>query len=70
MYSDSNLIIQSLKQGWKRKKNLDLWEKLDTVRYQFEKISWNWIRGHAGHRENTQADKVAQAEATKQKKKK
>lgn len=67
VYSDSNLIIQSLKQGWKRKKNLDLWEKLDTVRHQFEKISWNWIRGHAGHPENTKADKVAQAEANKQK---
>lgn len=65
--SDSNLIIQSLKQGWKRKKNLDLWEKLDHVIDKFEKIDWIWVRGHAGHKENEMADKVAVTEAIKQK---
>lgn len=65
IFSDSNLIIQSIKQGWKRKKNLDLWEKLDAVIARFDEISWNWIRGHNGHPENTQADKVAFGEAKK-----
>lgn len=69
VYSDSSLVIQTMKVGWKRKKNLDLWEKLDHIVGEFEKVSWQWVRGHAGHPENTEADKVAVSEATKQKRK-
>ncbi|MBP9717694.1 ribonuclease HI [Candidatus Gracilibacteria bacterium] len=65
VYSDSSLVIQSLLQGWKRKKNLDLWEKMDSVIELFEKITWKWVKGHAGHKENTEADKVAVGEAKK-----
>lgn len=68
IYSDSSLIIQSMKEGWKRKKNVDLWGKLDKLIVQFKKIDWNWIRGHAGHPQNTKADKIAVEEAEKQKK--
>lgn len=68
VFSDSNLIIQTLRMGWKRKKNLDLWQKLDAVAERFVKIDWRWIRGHAGHPQNTRADKIAVAEAKKQKK--
>lgn len=67
VFSDSNLIIQSLNKGWKRKKNLDLWEKMDAVQKYFQTIHWRWIKGHAGHKENTEADKVAVQEATKRK---
>lgn len=65
VYSDSNLVVQTLIQGWKRKKNLDLWEKLDVVRAEFKKIHWEWIRGHNGHPQNTKADEVAVKEAKK-----
>lgn len=67
VYSDSNLIIATLKHGWKRKKNVDLWAKLDALICKFEKISWHWIRGHSGHKENTKADRVAVLEAKKRK---
>lgn len=65
VYSDSNLIIETIKKGWKRKKNLDLWAKLDSQITKFEEITWHWIRGHAGHPENTKADRIAVKEARK-----
>lgn len=63
IFSDSQLVISTLNHGWKRKKNLDLWKKLDALVEKFDEISWHWVRGHAGHPENTQADKIAFLEA-------
>jgi ribonuclease HI len=39
-------------------KNQDLWERLDkeTERHH---ITWHWIKGHSGHRENELADQLA-----------
>lgn len=67
IYSDSSLIIDTLNKGWKRKKNTDLWEKLDRMTEKFDHIDWKWIRGHNGHPENTEADKIAVQESTKRK---
>src|SRR5579883_2555405 len=36
LYSDSNLVIQTLLQGWKRKANLDLWEELDELNEELD----------------------------------
>lgn len=68
VFSDSSLIIDTINKGWKRKKNLDLWGKIDRIITEFDKISWHWIRGHAGHPENTEADRIAVLQAKKQKK--
>lgn len=68
IFSDSNLIIATLNHGWKRKKNTDLWEKLDHIITKFERIDWHWIKGHAGHPENTKADRIAVGEAKIRKK--
>lgn len=65
VFSDSQLVISTLNHGWKRKKNLDLWKKLDALVEKFDEISWHWVRGHSGHPENTQADKIAWREAKK-----
>lgn len=67
VYSDSNLIIGTINHRWKRKKNVDLWLKLDQIVKKFEQISWHWIRGHSGHKENTKADRIAVMEAKKRK---
>lgn len=40
-------------------KNRDLWEMLDTLVQQHPKITWHWVKGHAGHAENTIADQLA-----------
>lgn len=70
IYSDSNLLIQSIKQGWKKKKNTDLWGKLEKLIAEFDDIQWHWVKGHVGHPENTEADKIAVKEALKQKSRK
>lgn len=54
--------------GWKKNnwrnaskkpvKNKELWQRLDeaTKRHQ---ITWEWIKGHAGHPENERSDELA-----------
>ena len=39
-------------------KNKDLWEQLDTLN-SLNNVSWKWVKGHAGHRENEIADMLA-----------
>ena len=51
------------KRGWKtagRKpvKNQDLWQLLDELTGRHD-ISWHWVKGHSGHRENELADQLA-----------
>ena len=56
--------------GWKRNgwrtadkkpvKNVDLWQRLDEVRAR-HRVTWEWIKGHAGHPENERADELARA---------
>lgn len=53
------------KKGWKTAnkkpvKNEELWKRLDaaTVRHN---VSWEWVKGHAGHPENERADELARA---------
>ena len=53
------------KNGWKtadRKpvKNVDLWQRLDAAQAR-HKVTWTWIKGHAGHPENERADELARA---------
>ncbi len=49
--------------GWKtaaRKpvKNDDLWRSLDELTQQ-HRVTWKWVKGHSGHRENEMADQLA-----------
>lgn len=49
--------------GWKNSakksvKNSDLWELLDKESEKHN-ITWHWIKGHSGHRENEWADQLA-----------
>jgi ribonuclease HI len=41
-------------------KNVDLWQRLDTAQAQ-HRVTWRWIKGHAGHEENERADELARA---------
>lgn len=69
IFSDSNLFIQSITQGWKRKKNLDLWKEFDEL-YQDLEVDWHWVKGHAIDEHNTRVDRIAVQEARKAKMKK
>jgi len=54
--------------GWKRNgwktaakkpvKNDDLWKRLDAIASKHD-VSWEWVKGHAGHPENERADQLA-----------
>jgi ribonuclease HI len=47
--------------GWTKKgglKNAELWQRLDAAQAR-HKVSWEWIKGHAGHAENERADELA-----------
>ncbi len=56
--------------GWKRNgwktaakkpvKNDDLWRRLDEARKTHD-VTWEWVKGHAGHPENERADVLARA---------
>lgn len=58
IYSDSNLIIQTLKLGWKRKANTDLWAEMDKLRAWLN-INWNWVKGHHTNKHNNFVDQLA-----------
>ena len=49
--------------GWRtankqQVKNQDLWQQLDELS-QYHDITWHWVKGHSGHRENDLADVLA-----------
>ena len=49
--------------GWRtankqQVKNQDLWQQLDELS-QHHDITWHWVKGHSGHRENDLADELA-----------
>jgi ribonuclease HI len=69
--TDSQYVMHGLtewihkwkKNGWKTVnkkpvKNMDLWQRLDELMSQHE-IEWQWVRGHIGHPENEEADRLA-----------
>jgi ribonuclease HI len=58
LYSDSQYLIKTLTQGWKRMKNVDLWARLDQAAKP-HRVSWQWIRGHNGNHGNVRADALA-----------
>ena len=45
-------------------KNVDLWQRLDAAAARHV-VSWEWVRGHAGHPENERADALARAASPK-----
>ena len=71
LYTDSAYVkngITSWIHGWKRNgwktadkkpvKNVELWQRLDAALVS-HKVSWHWVKGHAGHPENERADELA-----------
>ena len=72
-HTDSQYLRQGITKwiaGWKRNgwrtsakqpvKNEDLWQMLDALVTR-HKISWHWVKGHAGHDGNERCDQLATA---------
>ncbi len=72
LYSDSKYIIDAINKGWAKKwrannwiksdkkkaLNIDLWEQLLDLLDKHE-VTFNWVKGHAGHTENERCDTLA-----------
>jgi ribonuclease HI len=71
VYTDSQYVQKGISEwihGWKKRgwktadnkpvKNVDLWQALD-AEVARHKVSWHWVKGHAGHAENERADALA-----------
>ncbi len=56
--TDSQYVVKTMTLGWKRKVNVDLWEKLDHEVAQRE-VRFEWVEGHAGDPLNEEADRNA-----------
>ena len=78
LYSDSAYVCNAFKKGWlaswvknnwiksdrKPVKNVDLWKKIQE-KMTPHKVTFHWVKGHAGHPENERCDQLAQTEAKK-----
>lgn len=67
VFSDSKYVVDSVekkwvfqwvKKGFKGKKNADLWKRFLLI-YQKHNVSFQWVKGHAGHPENEKCDQLA-----------
>lgn len=65
IFSDSNLIIQTMNQGWKKKANTDLWQEIEKLSAWLN-IRWVWVKAHSTNIKNNLADKLAREAAEKQ----
>jgi len=60
--SDSQYVVKTMNLKWKRRQNVELWEKLDAEVAQ-RQVKFEWVEGHAGDPLNEEADRHARAAA-------
>ena len=60
--SDSEYVVKTMTLGWKRNANQELWRELDSE-VAAHKVRFEWVRGHAGDKNNERADKLAASAA-------
>jgi ribonuclease HI len=56
--SDSRYVVETMGGTWKRKTNHDWWQRLEKASEKHQ-IKWEWTKGHAGHKIQEIADKMA-----------
>ena len=76
LHSDSRYVVNGIAKGWARRwrannwmrtkseaaENSDLWERLLAL-CDLHRLTFVWVRGHAGHPENERCDELATAAA-------
>ena len=69
IYSDSSYVVKAVNEGWvfnwerngfAKAKNPDLWMRFLPL-YRAHRVTFHWIKGHAGHPENERCDAIAVA---------
>jgi len=58
IYSDSQYLVSTMTRGWKRRKNLDLWQQIDALTAQ-RKVKFEWVKAHADSSQNNEVDRLA-----------
>lgn len=67
IFSDSKYVVDAVVKGWlwnwikkdfKGKKNADLWLRFADI-YKKHRVSFQWVKGHAGIPENERCDQLA-----------
>lgn len=72
LYSDSKYLVDAFNQKWvegwlksnwrkgkkNEVKNIDLWQRLLQA-MEIHQVTFNWVKGHAGHAENERCDELA-----------
>ena len=68
IYSDSKYVVEAVEKGWvfqwnmkpdfAKKKNRDLWKKFLKL-YEYQNISFVWVKGHSTNKENNRCDILA-----------
>ena len=69
VYSDSSYVVKAVnegwlqdweRRGWKKVRNPDLWQRFLRI-YRLHRVTFHWLKGHAGHPENERCDRLAVA---------
>ena len=67
VWSDSTYVVKAVTEGWldnwerknfKKVKNPDLWMRFLPL-YRSHRVTFHWLKGHAGHPENERCDALA-----------
>ncbi|NDD64014.1 MAG: ribonuclease HI [Acidobacteria bacterium] len=61
--TDSQYVVKTMKGLFKRKTNLEFWQRLDLAASTHE-VTWSWTRGHAGHPIQEKCDEAARTIAS------
>ena len=62
--SDSQYLVKTITDNWRRNENRDLWALLDEE-LSGRRVSFEWVRGHADDRHNQRADELAHEAANR-----
>ena len=69
VWSDSSYVVKAITDGWlenwvlkdfRKVKNPDLWRRFLPL-YRRHRVTFHWLKGHAGHPENERCDSLAVA---------
>jgi ribonuclease HI len=58
LVTDSRYVVETMSGRFRRKTNQEWWEKLDEAA-RAHNITWEWLKGHAGHVVQEAADRAA-----------
>lgn len=62
LLSDSRYVVQTMSGNFRKKANLDWWEKLEKAAKKHQ-ITWEWVKGHNGHEIQEVVDTLARKTA-------